>query len=196
MDGFERRREQIKLSILNAACDLFKQYSYNKVSIAEIARKACVSQVSIYNFFSSKENLKNELLKKLLNEHYTDLIKIIESEDPLKSKFEKLLTSKIDFFQSYSAGFFLESLNNEAFFKENNLKETYDKFTDIFLKMLEDGRKEGLLDDSFSTELISVYLDMIKYYFVNNPEASGKFNNNPHFAKEFFSLVFNALVKK
>lgn len=196
MDGFERRREQKKKSILNAAWDLFKQYGYNKVSIAEIAKKASVSQVSIYNFFGSKENLKHELLKKLLNEHYQYLFKIIESEDALQLKFEKLLTARIEFFESFSARFFLESIDNDAFIKENLIKENYDKFTEAFLELFEDGKKDGVLGSSFSSETISAFFDMFEYYFINNPSASAKFKNNPHFAKEFLTLFFNALVKK
>lgn len=196
MDGFERRREQKKKSILNAAWDLFKQYGYNKVSIAEIAKKASVSQVSIYNFFNSKENLKNELFKKLLNEHYQYLFEIIDSEDPLQLKFEKLLTVRIEFFESFSMRLFLESIDNDAFIKENLIKENYDKFAEAFLKLFEDGKKEGVLGSSFSPETIRVFFDMFEYYFINNPSASAKFKNNPHFAKEFLTLFFNALVKK
>ena len=55
MDGFERRRQNKKNSILKASLKLFKQYGYNKVSVAEIAKEASVSQVSIYNYFKSKE---------------------------------------------------------------------------------------------------------------------------------------------
>lgn len=196
MDGFERRREQKKDAILNAAWALFKQYGYNKVSIAEIAKKASVSQVSIYNFFDSKENLKHEVLRKLLNEHYQYLFKIIESEDPLQLKFEKLLTARIEFFESFSVRFFLESIDNDAFIKENFIKENYGKFTDAFLKLFEDGKKEGVLDSSFSSETISAFFEMFEYYFINNPSAATKFKNNPHFAKDFLTLFFNALVKK
>ncbi len=196
MDGFERRREQKKDSILNAAWDLFKQYGYNKTSIAEIAKKASVSQVSIYNFFISKENLKHELIKKLLNEHYRYLFEIIESGEPLQLKFEKLLTARVEFFESFSVRFFMESIDNDTFIKDNLIKENYDKFTKAFLKLFEDGKKEGIIGSSFSSETIRDFFDMFEYYFINNPSASAKFKNNPHFAKEFLTLFFNALVKK
>ena len=55
MDGFERRRQNKKNSILKASLKLFKQYGYNKVSVAEIAKEASVSQVSIYNYSHRKQ---------------------------------------------------------------------------------------------------------------------------------------------
>ena len=48
MDGFERRKEQKKEDIRRAALALFQSYGFKKVSIDEIARKAGVSQVTIF----------------------------------------------------------------------------------------------------------------------------------------------------
>ena len=78
MDGYERRRQNKKNAILKAALELFSMYGYNKVSVAEIARKASVSQVSIYNYFNSKENLKQELLIKLMDDYYDETKNILE----------------------------------------------------------------------------------------------------------------------
>lgn len=193
MNGFERRREQKKDSILNAAWELFKQFGYNKVSIAEIAKKASVSQVSIYNFFNSKENLLDGLLNKILDEYYQELFEIMESSDPIRQKFEKLLTARIDFFESFSMRLLLD---NGGFIKENILKENYNKFTEAFLKLFEDGKKEGVLDSSLSSETILTFFEMFEHYFINNPTAIVIFKNNPHFAKNFLTFLFNALSKK
>ena len=57
LDGFTRRKEQSKEDIRRAAWELFSQFGVMKVSIADIARKAGVSQATIYNHFGSKEAL-------------------------------------------------------------------------------------------------------------------------------------------
>ncbi|WP_326938278.1 TetR/AcrR family transcriptional regulator [Alkalihalobacillus alcalophilus] len=69
MNGFERRKEQKKKNILEASLALFKEYGIQKVSIAEIAQKANVSQVTIYNYFESKDNLVQHVFK-----YYVDLV--------------------------------------------------------------------------------------------------------------------------
>jgi AcrR family transcriptional regulator len=42
MDGFERRKEQKKESIIRAALDLFMQHGFKKVSVNDVAVKANV----------------------------------------------------------------------------------------------------------------------------------------------------------
>ena len=60
MDGFERRKEQSKEDIRRAAEELFSRFGADKVSINDIARKAGVSQATIYNNFGSKEDLVHD----------------------------------------------------------------------------------------------------------------------------------------
>ncbi len=57
MNGFQLRKEKKMEDILEAAFELFSANGIKDVSITEIAKKANVSRVSIYNFFESKENL-------------------------------------------------------------------------------------------------------------------------------------------
>ena len=57
MDGFARRKEQSKEDIRMAAWELFSQFGVDKVSMTDVARKAGVSQATIYNNFGSKEAL-------------------------------------------------------------------------------------------------------------------------------------------
>lgn len=194
MDGFEKRRNQKKDAILNAASELFKLYGFNKVSIAEIAKKASASQVSIYNFFNSKENLRIELLIKLLSKHYQDLIDIIESENPLQQKIEELLATKIDFYESSSLLFFQEALDNSLINK--NIQEIHNKFSSKFFMLFENGKKGGILDSSISSDMISTYFEMIEFYFTNNPSAAAKFKSNPRFANDFLTMLYNALKSK
>ena len=54
--------EQSKEDIRKAAWELFGQFGVDKVSMADIAKKAGVSQATIYNNFGSKEALIREFV--------------------------------------------------------------------------------------------------------------------------------------
>ena len=67
MDGFERRKEQSKEDIRRAAEELFSRFGADKVSVNDIARKAGVSQATIYNNFGSKDELVHDYRKSIVD---------------------------------------------------------------------------------------------------------------------------------
>ncbi|MFA5015540.1 MAG: TetR/AcrR family transcriptional regulator [Actinomycetota bacterium] len=194
MNGFERRRQQKKDSILKAAKELFNQYGYNKVTIAEIAQKASVSQVSIYNFFQSKENLKQVLLKKLVNDSFIGLKQIMGSQVSIKIKFEKLFSFKINFLKDLLNHFPPKNIESNTH-EEKAAEEINKKIESHIYDLVEDGKKQGLLDNSISTQAIGTFLEIIQYYFSNNTNAIAKFENNPKLQKELPALFLKAITR-
>src|SRR5512145_3284994 len=94
MDGFERRKEQSKEDIRRAAWELFSQFGVDRVSIADIARKAGVSQATIYNNFGSKDALVREF--------------VTTAVDHLMTRAELLLTPSMPYHEKMTA--FLKSI--------------------------------------------------------------------------------------
>lgn len=196
MDGFERRRQQKKDAIIAAAMELFHQYGYNRVSIAEIARKANVAQASIYNFFQDKENLKQELIQKIMGDCYLETMSILGSSDPIKHKLERFLLTRAEYLAQYPEDFLPDSAKNEFFLKEYVNEGDYDKFKDAFTGLLEDGKREGVIDKSFSTEAMIGYLEIFHFYIMNNPSILSKLREGSEVVHEVMSLFLNAFLNK
>ncbi len=57
MDGYRIRTEKKKELILKTAFDLILTFGVNKMSIAEVSKKANIFPVSVYNYFGSKIGL-------------------------------------------------------------------------------------------------------------------------------------------
>jgi AcrR family transcriptional regulator len=53
----ERKKQETRLVIFEAAQELFKAKGFDAVSVAEIARAADVSEVTVFNYFPTKEDL-------------------------------------------------------------------------------------------------------------------------------------------
>ena len=94
MDGFERRRELKKRNILDAALNLFLTNGVQKVSIAEIASKAAVSQVTIYNYFESKDNLVHEVITYYVDRVWNDYEQLFNSSLPFYEKVKQIIFDK------------------------------------------------------------------------------------------------------
>lgn len=59
----ELKKEQTRKLIAAAAWRLFTSNGFDKVTVAEIAREAQVAEATVFNYFSSKEDLFNEPLE-------------------------------------------------------------------------------------------------------------------------------------
>jgi len=53
----ERKKQQTRRQIFEAARGLFEKKGFDRVSVAEIARAADVSEVTVFNYFPTKEDL-------------------------------------------------------------------------------------------------------------------------------------------
>jgi len=195
VDGFERRRAQKKTSILNAALELFKQYGFNKVTVAEIAKKASVSQVSIYNFFDSKENLRHELLMKLMDDYSTETSSIFNHTESVKIKLEKLLASTSDFIGRFSVHFMLDSIESDPIVRAR-LQEERTTITEQVVHLIETGKNEGVLDTSVSTRSMVIFLEIFQDYFNHHPASLAGYVDNPQLYSEISSLFIKALMNK
>lgn len=194
MNGFEKRRQEKKEAILYAAKELFKQYGYSKVSIAEIAKKASVSQVSIYNFFESKENLKNQLLKKLWEDYYETIIDIVNGNESIRKKIEKFFYTVVDYSRNYTTNFVVESLRNELKKDEFFVGEQLSSIEEIITSLLEEGKKEGIIKNTITTEVMLNFIDMFRFYVINNPQAVINYDRSPGLLDGMISLILTALM--
>ena len=86
MDGFARRKEQSKEDIRMAAWELFSQFGVDKVSMTDVARKAGVSQATIYNNFGSKEALAREFVTTMVESLVSRVQEIVVSEHTYREK--------------------------------------------------------------------------------------------------------------
>src|SRR6184192_2825496 len=53
----ERKKQQMRQLIFDAAQRLFREKGFERVSVAEVARSADVSEVTVFNYFPTKEDL-------------------------------------------------------------------------------------------------------------------------------------------
>ena len=102
MDGFERRKEQSREKILNASEALFIKHGINKVSVDDIARKAGVSKVTIYNLFGSKENLVHDCRLTVINRIAGHSRKILTWKKSYLEKVQDIIQYWIDISDKYN----------------------------------------------------------------------------------------------
>ncbi|RAL26356.1 TetR/AcrR family transcriptional regulator [Thermoflavimicrobium daqui] len=161
MDGYQLRTEKKKEQIIRASSELFSTYGVEKVSINEIAKKARVSPVTIYNYFGNKEVLIRSVMVNLMNKTMETYEKILEENLPFPNKMEKIIFDHPNTVKELNFDFIRANVNDSAFraFIEDFYRE---KTIPFFRKMIDLGKKEGYIDPSISMEAILFYIQIFK----------------------------------
>lgn len=172
MDGFEKRREQKKRDILNAALALFMKYGLQKVSITEIAKKANVSQVTIYNYFESKDNLVRLVFKFYVDQIWDEQKHLLVNDLPFNEKIKKIIFEKGIAAHQISERFFQDFMKDYAS-GQSYVEEIYQKEAlPLFIKLFNEGREQGYIDSEISNEAILFYLKMFQEYLQREDVAT------------------------
>jgi len=190
MDGYQRRREQKKKDILRTAADLFFTYGIPKVSVAEIASQANVSQVTIYNYFGSKHNLVEEMLVYYLDQIWSEYEQMLSSDLPFIEKIQKVMFNKINSANQVHPDTFTHFMKKYAAgvpFVEKMIQE---KMMPRLMDLINEGKQEGYIDPGLSNESVIAFVQMFKDY-MQKEEAF------PHLQKltgDLTKLFFYGLV--
>lgn len=165
MDGFERRRELKKKDILEAALDLFMKYGVQKVSIAEIAKEASVSQVTIYNYFDSKNNLIHLVFKFYVDQIWDEMKALLASNLPYEEKIKQMISFERNMANHSMNNKFFQDLLKDYATGQSYVEEVYLKEgLPLLIEFVNDGKNQGFIDSSLSNEAILFYLQMFQEY--------------------------------
>ncbi len=195
MDGFAKRREEKKKAIMQTALQLFDQYGFDKVTVTEIAGKAHVSKVSIYNFFESKDNLRRSIIKSMLDESTKNIKSLIEKEGNFINKIEEYIQIRTWYYGKYSLRFFFEAVESDQ-----ELRQYFNAFNaaskQLLITFIEKGKSLGVFSPETSNTAIEIYIDMIQTYLMHhNKEMRDRIEGNPQLARELNMLFLGGLIK-
>ncbi|RXJ00243.1 TetR/AcrR family transcriptional regulator [Anaerobacillus alkaliphilus] len=163
MDGFQRRRELKKRNILEAALALFMKHGIQKVSIAEIAKEAKVSQVTIYNYFESKHNLIHEIFIYYVDRAVDDFESVIHADVLFPEKIKRLIFKKKEVANQINEEFYQYLMKEYS--EGNYIEQIYaQRAIPYFNQLLNEGKEKGYIDPNLSNEAILFYIQMMKDY--------------------------------
>jgi len=194
LNGFEKRRHDKQRAIKQAALELFDRFGFDKVTVTEIAEKAHVSKVSIYNFFGSKDNLRRLIIKDLLDESTARIRALIEKEADFIDKIEEYLQIRTWYFGKYSLRFFFDAVESDSELRRylNDFNASSKK---LVLRFIEEGKRSGVFSRAASSAAIEIYIDMVQTHLMHNREVRDRVERNPELAREINLLFLDGLIR-
>jgi AcrR family transcriptional regulator len=161
MNGFERRKQLKMQQIREAALDLFSHFGVQKVSIQDIAQRANVSPVTIYNYFGSKEDLLLDVLSNYFETRLQQFLKIINSDLSFQEKIGKMVEAKVEETKKLSPSFIQSIFMTTGPVRELIQTFAAEKSIPHLMELLEEGKKEGYISNDLSPELLLFYIQLL-----------------------------------
>ena len=181
MDGFERRKEQSKEDIRRAAEELFSRFGADKVSVNDIARKAGVSQATIYNNFGSKDELLHDYRKTIVNGIASRFREILVWKKSYVEKFQGLLQSWIDIADRYK-------IDIESYDTKQSPNPIGMEIENSFREFIKEGKEQDNLRSDLSEEAITTYIKFLQQGIANNPGIRDKIHRDEKLSHDLISL--------
>ena len=137
------RRQQI----LQAAIEIFGRSSFENASIIEIARRAGVSEGTIYQYFKNKKDLFFSIPREKTKAFSLQLNLYLKGVTDAREKIRKFAWYYLHFFRTnpdYARSLMLEMRVSKDFARSGSYKGVR-KFTDQALAILKEGQEQGVI---------------------------------------------------
>ncbi|WP_257346493.1 TetR/AcrR family transcriptional regulator [Pseudalkalibacillus decolorationis] len=156
MNGFEQRKEIKKSQIRHAALKLLTELE--KVSITDIAHMAEVSQVSIYNYFGSKEALLIDIMKDYMEKAITEYEIFLTKNVPFPEIIKAIMIKENEILGLMNACL-KQNIEDNAF---TEMVEEFQKqrLIPFFSKLMELGRELGYMEPDIKISDLLFYFSM------------------------------------
>lgn len=161
MNKFKIRTLKKKENIINAALLLFGKNGFSDVNIKDIAKLANVSQVSIYNYFKSKEFLVYECAKIIMKEVIDISDEILNSDKNFISKIEEAISICNTNININLSKFISEKANKDTQFIKLITNNINILKKEIYMKYIKYGKKENKINNDISNDTIELFIDSI-----------------------------------
>ena len=182
-----------RLRILKYSRNKFHTEGFYKTTMDELARELHVSKKTIYKYFTSKENLLEEICLDTSCEIMNKIESIIDGTEDVVVKFVKLLNMHSNFTMNISDKW-LRDLSIHAPGIRKNLDEMKnDQVNKVFTKLLEQGKREKLIENYPTPIIIASFNSSLKSVLNHDFLINNKFSMHNAF-KLTYEMLLNGIL--
>ena len=155
-------QSQIKYNrLMEVSEDLFSKYGYKAVSMDEIADATGISKMTIYRYFSSKDELFINAVNSITDKTYEKIFEQLNSVEGTIEKIDVLLNFSLNSTNLLSLAFYKDVMDNK--YLANKLIENKKIVSKkIFTEIISSGIEKGHIRQvnvEFIAELLNITVD-------------------------------------
>ena len=195
-NGYERRKQRKRAQILAAATEILRRQGISRVSVAQIADHAGVSQVTIYNHFGDKAGLVEAVLVGVAEQRIEAYREILKADAPWSERLARVVRDKRrllrDFHGEYMPTMYRQYPEIVARLRDMQLTAR-DSLT---IPFLEEGRKLGCVPAGVTNEVVMSYLEVVMRGFDSSPDVVDRIAEDPKIFDQIHDLILYGLVRR
>ncbi|PGL71662.1 TetR/AcrR family transcriptional regulator [Bacillus sp. AFS055030] len=195
MDGYKKRTLQKMESIEKSTTKLLS-LPLNDIKIADIAKLANVSQVSIYNYYGSKEALLKATIIRLMDHQYEETKQMLSSDIPFNEKIKELFIRKKNGLDIVNLGMFTALMKKDPELQELVLDFTMNKSFKLLTSIIDEGRSLGLVRSEVQNQTLLIYIQVLSQAFLNMDQTTSQYLQQKEVIDEIMNLFLYGLLKQ
>lgn len=135
-----------RLLILHAALKIFSRDGFHKAKVSTIASEAGVGKGTIYEYFYSKNQVFEEMLRYHTDIYLKMLEKSIETENTIDDKFKRYIAFEEDLMRRHGdlANIFMREAHNIGIETKNILISIRNRKIHMLAEIINEGIKKGI----------------------------------------------------
>jgi AcrR family transcriptional regulator len=194
MDGFKKRTQQKMETIEQHTINLLS-LPINEIKIADIAKLANVSQVSIYNYYESKENLLKSALKKYFEDQIEQFEKTVDSKVAFDEKLKLILIQKKENAKNIHPSTLYALMHSDHKLSEYITSLSNEKSIPLFFKLIEEGKQLNKIRETINPNALLVYLNLLSHSLESLTEESLAMMQEETILDDILNLFFYGILK-
>lgn len=173
-------KEQRRIEIIEAAIKVFGEYGYHKGKVEKIAEKAGIGKATVYEYFSSKKEIFQQMLRYVFETYIEEAQKATLGKDSARSKLMALLNYHWDFIDLH-----VDAIE-QTFFQFKNISDeikpyivqSHKAMIDFLSEIITEGIKTGEIRANTDKEKAALIIlgviasSNFMRYFAKNKEHS------------------------
>lgn len=196
MNGFEKRARLIKDKIMKSTLDMLKTSDPKRIRIADISKQAKVSQVTIYNYFGSKEALLREVFKHYVDKATQDFEEYMNEGHSLKEKIEHVLFLKKESYREFPPGLLKDLLIEDDELARYIQKLYKEKTIPLTIRIIEEGKASGEIAKDISIETILAFIKLYMNQYDNILDMAKRSGDMDQFLEGMVHMFFYGVCGK
>lgn len=165
MNGFEKRANLIKQKIMRTTLNMLRTADPKRLRIADISKEAKVSQVTIYNYFGSKEALLREVFIQFVDNAIREFEEYMNGEYTLREKIEHIIFLEKEAYREIPPGLMKELILEDQELAQH-IENLYQEITiPLMTRILEEGKASGEISPDVTLEHVLAFIQLYMNQF-------------------------------